>query len=289
MYIGTRCVCVCVCVMVRYCGGCSHHKCILFAWLAALQCQPMLSLQMALAQAMLSLQVALAQPMLSLQVALAQAMLSLQVALAQPMLSLQMALAQAMLSLQMALAQAMLLAVLKPWMALAQTMLSHTGGRDKDGIVEWLKNPQPPEALTTPTEDEEVWSEVESDVVHLDTDTFAEFMGTHSSVLVMFYAPWCGHCKAMKPAYTEAAKMMKEQEVGGVLAAVDATKAEALGKKFDVTGFPTIKYFGDGELQYEYGYGRTAEDLVDFMRSPQEPPPPEKEWAEVESDVSSCQ
>lgn len=161
------------------------------------------------------------------------------------------------------------------------------GGRDKEEIVEWLNNPQPPEALTTPTkEEEEVWSEVESDVVHLDTDTFAEYVGSHSSVLVMFYAPWCGHCKAMKPAYTEAAKMMKEQEVGGVLAAVDATKAEALGKKFDVTGFPTIKYFGDGELQYDYGYGRTAEDLVDFMQSPHEPPPPEKEWEEVESDVS---
>lgn len=152
--------------------------------------------------------------------------------------------------------------------------------------MEWLKDPQPPE-MATPPPAEEAWSEVESEVVHLTSDTFDPFLLEHPSVLVMFYAPWCGHCKAMKPAYQEAAAMLKELEVGGVLAAVDATKEEALGKKYDVTGFPTLRYFGEGgEVQYEYGYARTAEGLVEFMRSPKEPPPPEPEWSEQESAVS---
>ena len=130
------------------------------------------------------------------------------------------------------------------------------------------------------------WSEVESDVVHLTVDTFDAFMEENPSVLVMFYAPWCGHCKAMKPAYQEAAHSMKEQEVGGVLAAVDATKEEALGNRFEIKGLPTLKYFGGEGVVYDYGYGREAGDLVDFMRSPREPPPPEKEWSEEESAVS---
>lgn len=155
--------------------------------------------------------------------------------------------------------------------------------------MEWLSDPQPPEALAPPPDAEKAWSEVESGVEHLTTDTFDDFLSSHSSVLVMFYAPWCGHCKAMKPTYQDAARMMKEQEVGGVMAAVDATKEEALGKRYEVSGFPTLKYFGDGgEVQYEYGYGRTAEDLVDFMKSPREPPPPEKDWEEEESAVSYC-
>jgi len=36
---------------------------------------------------------------------------------------------------------------------------------------------------------------------------------------------------------------------------------------------------------YDYGYGRTTEDLVEFMSDPKPPPPPEKEWSEIESEV----
>lgn len=160
-----------------------------------------------------------------------------------------------------------------------------SGGRDKDGILEWLKDPKPPEA-TPAGEEEQAWSEVESDVVHLTDATFDETMSATPSALVMFYAPWCGHCKAMKPAYMEAAKLMKEREVPGILAAVDATKEERLGKRYEIKGYPSLRYFVNGELQYEYGYGRTAEDIVKFMQEPQEPPPPEKDWAEEELSVS---
>jgi len=38
-------------------------------------------------------------------------------------------------------------------------------------------------------EDEEQWSDVPSDVVHLKDSTFDEFMEKNPSVLVMFYAP----------------------------------------------------------------------------------------------------
>ncbi len=71
----------------------------------------------------------------------------------------------------------------------------------------------------------------------------------------------------------------------GVLAAVDATVDKELAERYEVKGYPTIKYFGSGELKFDYGYKREAEDVVDFMMEPKEPPPPEKDWTELDNEV----
>ncbi|CAH1241659.1 PDIA5 [Branchiostoma lanceolatum] len=157
-------------------------------------------------------------------------------------------------------------------------------GRNLDALVEFMKNPQkaPP-----PPPPEPEWSEVPSEVSHLTEDTFSSFIKEHDSVLVMFYAPWCGHCKKMKPAYQEAAEQLLKENPGAKLAAVDATKYAALGTKYEVRGYPTIKYFKNGEMAFQYNKGRTTDDIVAFMKDPKEekPPPPEKEWSEEPSDV----
>lgn len=47
----------------------------------------------------------------------------------------------------------------------------------------------------------------------------------------------------MKPDYTEAAAALKEEGIEGTLAAVDATQEKALGERYGIKGFPTVKYF----------------------------------------------
>ena len=74
----------------------------------------------------------------------------------------------------------------------------------------------------------------------------------------------------------------------GVLAAVDATKESALGSRYDVKGYPTLKYFKDSELAFDVGNVREESAIIDFMTNPSEPPPPpplEKSWSEEETEV----
>jgi protein disulfide-isomerase-like protein len=167
-----------------------------------------------------------------------------------------------------------------------EKVYDYGGGRTKEDIIKWMKNPTAAPAKET---GEESWSDEESEVVHLTEENFESVVSENPSVLVMFYAPWCGHCKAMKPHYTEAADQLKKEGVEGVLAAVDATQARGLAEKHGVKGFPTVKYFKNGEYVYEYGFERKTDALVDFMKDPKEPPPPpppEPEWSDTPSEVN---
>jgi len=80
--------------------------------------------------------------------------------------------------------------------------------------------------------------------------------------LVMFYAPWCGHCKALAPEWEKAAAALD----GFVrVAAVDMDANPSEGAPYGVTGFPTVFFFGDNKASPEkYTGARTAEPIVDW-------------------------
>lgn len=88
----------------------------------------------------------------------------------------------------------------------------------------------------------------DKDVAVLTESNFSDFIKTNKYVMVEFYAPWCGHCKAMAPEYAAAATELKGWENEKVvLAKVDATEESELAESYDVEGFPTLFFFIDGE------------------------------------------
>ena len=99
-------------------------------------------------------------------------------------------------------------------------------------------------------------------VIQLTDQTFAsEVLRSDALWLVVFYAPWCGHCKRLEPDFGAAARRLDGQ---ARLAAVDATQNSELSKIYEVNGYPSLKAFYKGKLTDQAGYDgpRDVEGMV---------------------------
>lgn len=101
-----------------------------------------------------------------------------------------------------------------------------------------------------------------SDVVSLNASNFESSVAAEPLVLVEFFAPWCGHCKALAPHYEEAATALKDKNIK--LAKVDCVEEADLCQTKGIQGYPTLKVYRNGEAS-EYGGPRKAEGIISYM------------------------
>lgn len=84
-------------------------------------------------------------------------------------------------------------------------------------------------------------------VVELGDQNFQQVVsGTNQVVLVDFYSPTCGPCRALAPVIEDLAKKYAGR---ALICKLDTSRHQMTAAKFQIRGVPTLIFFKNGQIQ----------------------------------------
>ena len=101
--------------------------------------------------------------------------------------------------------------------------------------------------------------------VEVYTSNFAEAIKNNKPTLIKFYAPWCGHCKAIAPKFVQLAELTAAEIPDVVIAEVDCTIAKDVCQQEGVRGYPTLRFYKEGAFVEAYKGQREAAAMKDWI------------------------
>ena len=103
-------------------------------------------------------------------------------------------------------------------------------------------------------------------VIELNDSNFSQVKNTSKELyMVMFYAPWCGHCKSLKPKYEQAARNNSNSLIK--FARINCDEHKSSCGSYQIQGYPTLKVFLPGGKVEDYNGGRDEASLLSVAES----------------------
>lgn len=98
--------------------------------------------------------------------------------------------------------------------------------------------------------------------VELTTENFAEVVGDEGTVLIDFWATWCGPCRSFAPVFESASDEHGDITFGKV----DTEAQTEIAQAFGISSIPTVMAVRDGVVLYAQPGALPAPALADLIR-----------------------
>ena len=100
-----------------------------------------------------------------------------------------------------------------------------------------------------------------SNIETLTQDTITDALGQPGILVVDFWAPWCGPCRAVAPHFERAAEMRPDYR----FAKVNVDEQPNVASAFQIRSIPTLVVINDGKVIGAYPGVVGADQLVDAL------------------------
>jgi thioredoxin 1 len=98
-------------------------------------------------------------------------------------------------------------------------------------------------------------------VLSVNKNNFEELVNSEKTVLIDFYADWCGPCRMVSPIVDEIAEEYPEYLVGKI----NVDDEPELAMKFGVVSIPTLVVMKNGEVVDQQAGARPKAQILSML------------------------